>query len=128
MNRCGVSAVLFARDQKKLAEFYVQVVDAAITLGEADYTALRCADFDLLVHQIPRNLLTGATAGEPLQRREQTALRLDFPVDDVAHARREAARLGGVIDERPPPWAGGDATFFLGHDSEGNVIGLKLRT
>ena len=34
----------------------------------AEYTVLSCAGFEFVVHQIPRDLLSPATAGEPIQR------------------------------------------------------------
>jgi len=72
MSATRVSAVLFARDQKKVAAFYVTVFGADTTSGDA-------------------------------------------------------SRLGGSIDAQPPPWAAGDANYFLGQDPEGNVFGLKVR-
>jgi predicted enzyme related to lactoylglutathione lyase len=123
----GVSAVLFARDQRRVAAFYEAMLGASITNGDAQHSVLSCAGFDLMVHQIPAHLLPPVAPGEPALRREQVALRLDFPITDLPRARREAARLGGSIDEQPPPWASGDARFFLGQDPEGNVFCLKVR-
>ena len=100
------SAVLFARDRNKVAAFYAAVFRAEIRSSDANYTSLNCADFVLTVHQIPAHLMP-ADHGEPVQR-------------------REASRLGGCVDAQPPAWAGGDARFFLGHDPEGNVFGLKV--
>jgi predicted enzyme related to lactoylglutathione lyase len=122
-----VSAVLFARDQRQVAAFYVTVLGAETISGDAHHTSLSCAGFDLMVHQIPAHLLPAVTAGESVQRREIAAIRLDYPVLDVDRARREARRLGGSIDAQPPPWAAGDTGYFLGQDPEGNVFGLKVR-
>jgi len=120
------SAVLFARDQKNVAAFYAALLGAETNAGDATYTSLTCAGFELTVFQIPRHLLPTATSAEPVQRRERGAIRLDYPVADLPRARREASRLGGSIDEQPPPWAGGDTSFFLGQDPEGNVFGVKV--
>ena len=122
----AVSAVLFARDQRNVAAFYAGVLGVAILSGDADHSVLACDGFELVVHQIPRRLLTPSVPGNPVQRREQSALRLNFPVADLARARREASRLGGSIDVHPPPWAGDETKFFLGQDPEGNVFGLKV--
>jgi hypothetical protein len=43
----------------------------------------------------------------------------------VPGSRALARSLGGEIDDRPPPWAGGDTSFHLGHDPEGNVFGAQ---
>jgi predicted enzyme related to lactoylglutathione lyase len=120
-----VNAVLFARHLAKVAEFYVEVFSARVTHSDAEHVALRFGGFDLSIHQIPKQFIDPAELESPPARRERSAIRLDFPVTDLAHARREAARLGGLIDALPPPWAGSDTRFFLGHDPEGNVFGAK---
>jgi glyoxalase superfamily protein len=122
-----MSAVLFARDQKMVAEFYSKVGAVPIRVADQHHSVLQIDGFDFVVHQIPSHLLPPLTPGEPLRRREQSAVRLDFPVRDLAAARRAAAQSGGAVDEQPPPWAGGDTSFFLGQDPEGNVFGLKVR-
>jgi predicted enzyme related to lactoylglutathione lyase len=127
MSTSQVSAVLFARDQGVVAAFYQALFGATIRNSNTDYTALSCAGFELTVHQIPRQLLPALEPGQAVQRRERSAVRLDFPVADPSHARREAHRLGGSVDDRPPPWAGNDQRFFLGQDPEGNVFGVKVR-
>jgi predicted enzyme related to lactoylglutathione lyase len=127
MNGNQVSAVLFARDQENVAAFYVAVIGAETTTSDANHTSLTCASLELIVHQIPGHLLPPMASNEPVQRRERGAIRLDYPVADLARARREAIRLGGSIDAQPPPWARGDTSFFLGQDPEGNVFGVKVR-
>lgn len=121
-----VSAVLFARDQGALAAFYAALLGAHVVTRDARHTALACADFTLVVHQIPSHLIPPTTPGEPVLRREASAIRLDFPVADLDRARREASLLGGAIDAQPPPWADGSHHFFLGQDPEGNVFGVKV--
>lgn len=127
MSSSEVSAVLFARDQGGVAAFYQALIGATIRRSDANFTALSCAGFELVIHQIPRHLLPAVEPGQAVQRRERSAVRLDFPVADLSHARREAHRLGGSVDERPPPWAGNEQRFFLGQDPEGNVFGVKVR-
>jgi predicted enzyme related to lactoylglutathione lyase len=127
MSSSEVSAVLFARDPGSVAAFYQALFGATIRRSEAEYTALSCAGFELLIHQIPRHLLPAVAPGQAVERRERSAVRLDFPLTDLSHARLEAHRLGGSIDERPPPWAGDEQRFFLGQDPEGNVFGVKVR-
>jgi len=125
MTGCVMSGVLFARDARKLAGFYTDALAGKLLRQDADHTVLDWNGFHLVVHQIPAHLVASVQVSVPPQRREQGALRLDFPVDDVAHARRMAHRLGGQIDEVAPPWAGGDVKFFLGFDPEGNVFGVR---
>jgi predicted enzyme related to lactoylglutathione lyase len=121
-----VSGLLFAKRLGIVSEFYQAVFGVRISSTDAHHAVLDFGGFDLMIHQIPQHLAVAVAVTSPPERREQTAIRLDFPVSDLARSRREAARLGGVIDEVPPPWAGTDATFFLGHDPEGNVFGAKV--
>jgi hypothetical protein len=118
-----VSAVLFARHLSKVAEFYVEVFGPRVSHSDAHCVVLVFSGFALTVHQIPAHLIDSTSSDGPLQRRERSAIRLDFPVSDLAQARREASRLGGSIDPLPPPWAGAEKSFFLGYDPEGNVFG-----
>jgi hypothetical protein len=126
MKSSSVSAVLFAKRLSLLAEFYQSVFGGRTIRADADHTVLDFGGFDLMLHQIPQHLAVAISVTSPPERREQTAIRLDYPVLDFAHSRLEAARLGGVIDELPPPWAGSETNFFLGHDPEGNVFGAKI--
>jgi predicted enzyme related to lactoylglutathione lyase len=117
--------VLFAKRLGIVSEFYQAVFGARVSGGDAQHAVLDFGGFDLMIHQIPQHLAVAVAVTSPPERREQTAIRLDYPVSDLDRARREAARLGGVIDEVPPPWAGTNTSFFLGHDPEGNVFGAK---
>lgn len=119
-----VSAVLFVRDHVKVAAFYRDALGFARTAGDADHTALDCLGFELTIHQIPRRFLDESPSSGAPERRERSAIRLNFPMLDIAAARPRAASLGGKIDDAPPPWAARDANFFLGHDPEGNVFAL----
>jgi predicted enzyme related to lactoylglutathione lyase len=121
-----VSAVLFARDLSKVAGFYREVFGVRASRSDTDHAVLDFGGFDLVIHQIPSHLVASAAVDSPPQRRERSAVRLDFPVSDIAHSRREANRFGGAIDDLPPPWAGGDTSFYLGYDAEGNVFGAKV--
>ena len=127
MQTLQVSAVLFAKQLTSVAAFYQAVFGVEPSRSDADHVLLRVDGFELVIHQIPKQHLPSAGDDNPVVRRERTAIRLDFPVSDLTRARSEAKRLNGVIDNRPPPWAD-DASFFLGHDPEGNVFGAKLRT
>jgi hypothetical protein len=91
-----VSAVLFAKDLRKVATFYTRVCSAKVKKEDAHHADLDCGGFQL-----------------------------NFPIADVVASRAVAQSLGGEIDDRPPPWAGDDARFHLGHDPEGNVFGAE---
>ncbi|HEV7607089.1 MAG TPA: VOC family protein [Steroidobacteraceae bacterium] len=126
MKSSSVSAVLFAKRLSLLPDFYRSVFGGRAVRADADHAVLDFGGFVLMLQQIPQHLAVAISVTSPPGRREQTAIRLDYPLSDIARSRAEAARLGGVIDEIPPPWAGADTSFFLGHDPEGNVFGAKI--
>jgi hypothetical protein len=119
-----VSAVLFAKDHAKVASFYRDVFDARTVSGNADHTVLEFAGFELTIHQIPRHLAKDIVVPSPVPRREQASLRLDLPSRNLERSRTVAKLLFGTIDDLPPPWAGPESDFHLGHDPEGNVFGV----
>ena len=119
-----VSAVLFAKDLSKVASFYREVFGARVLRRDAEHEVLLCLGFQLVIHQIPNAIAQSIVLATPPERRERTAIRLNFPVDDIGKSRTEARRLGGQIDDRPSFWAGDDGSIFLGYDPEGNVIGV----
>lgn len=120
-----VSAVVFAKDLRKVASFYTRVFAAQVVQEDAHHANLDCGGFQLIVHQIPEHFAKNVVVTNPPQRREHGAIRLNFPIGDLAKARAVARSLGGEIDDRPPPWAGNDTTFHLGYDPEGNVFGAQ---
>jgi predicted enzyme related to lactoylglutathione lyase len=121
----SVSAVLFARDARRLAQFYVAVFGAAVSTMDADHAALDLGAFRLVIHQIPGHLAKDIEIRVPPLRRESGAIRLDYPVEHVVDARSAAKHLGGQIDDAPPPWADTSSRFRLGFDPEGNVFGVS---
>jgi len=128
MNCEVVSATLFVRDLKSAADFYRDTFSAPVLTESESHVVLDCAGFELVVHQIPAALLPAVTSHEPVQRRERSAIRLTFPIRDLAQARRAAQARAGIIDADPPAWAGTDRRFFLGQDPEGNVFGVRVLT
>jgi extradiol dioxygenase family protein len=122
----SVSAVLFAKDARRLTQFYSGVFGGRVLTEDDHYASLDVRGFRLVVHQIPAHYAKDIEIGVPPLRRELGAIRLDYPVDDLVGARSIAKQLGGQIDELPPGWAGADRHFFLGFDPEGNVFGVKV--
>lgn len=121
-----VSAVLFAKDARRVATFYYEVFGFKVHGSDKNHSVLECDSFEILIQQIPEDLAKDIVITNPPHRRESGAIRLDYPVRDIAQARRRAKQLGGRIDDEPPPWADGDPSYFLGFDPEGNVFCAKV--
>ncbi|HMN46072.1 MAG TPA: VOC family protein [Povalibacter sp.] len=127
MESSNVSAVLFAKDLKRVAAFYSQALGLACSASDEHHWVLDGHGFHLIVHQIPEHTADEVTAQQPPERRIRGAIRLDFPVQSIEDSRRAARLLGGQVDDVPPEWADRNANFFLGHDPEGNVFGASQR-
>jgi catechol 2,3-dioxygenase-like lactoylglutathione lyase family enzyme len=125
MEAARVSAVLFVKDLQRVSAFYVLALGMSRTHGDEHHVALDCRGFNVIVHQIPPHLADEIALEQPPRRRAEGALRLSFPVQNIAEARRLARSLGGDVDDAPPAWAEPNANTFLGHDPEGNVFKLS---
>jgi predicted enzyme related to lactoylglutathione lyase len=122
-----VRAVLFVKDLAAVVAFYIGALGLTRVSGDQDHALLKCDGFELVVHQIPKQMADTIVITRPPVRRVWGAIRLDFPVARVADARSLARSLGGDVDEAPPPWAERDAGFFFGYDPEGNQFGVSER-
>jgi len=120
-----VSAVLVAQDMHKLLEFYCAVLGRHCVYRDAYHAVLRCGVFALDIHQMPAHAATDVRVESPPRRRDQAALKLSFPVDSIARARKVAAELGGQLDPAPPRWVVEQQKICDGHDPEGNVFQLR---
>lgn len=122
MESVKISAVLFANNLEKVADFYVRVLGMCCKTRDEYHWLLNGFGFDLVIHQIPKQYL--CEIKNPPKRRESGAIRLDFPVMNVDEARSVAATLGGGIDKQSPNAENQASSLFLGYDPEGNVIGV----
>ena len=120
--QASVSAVIFAKDLKRMTAFYSQALGMSCSADDEHHAVLDCAGFNLTIHGIPGHGASESTATQSPVRRVEGAIRLSFPVRDMQEARRVAHRLGGCIDDVPPAWASPRANVFLGYDPEGNVF------
>jgi hypothetical protein len=127
MEAARVRAVLFVKDLEKVAAFYIGALALTRLSGDKDHVVLESDGFELVVHQIPKQIADTIVIAQPPIRRVWGAIRLDFPVGSIAGSRKLARALGGEIDDAPPAWADSTANFFFGHDPEGNQFGVSQR-
>jgi hypothetical protein len=120
-----VSAVLFAKELPRVAEFYATALGLRVVARDEHHWRLDCRGFELIVHQIPSHIAAGIVIERPPNRRVSGTTRLDYPVTSIAQCRKKARPLGGDIDEKPPEWASRDANFYFGYDPEGNQFGVR---
>ena len=125
MSSTGVDAVLFVKDLQRAGAFYVGALGMKCLFSDQDHWRLDCQGFELIVHQIPHHLAADIEIATPPERRVWAAIRLDYPVPNLAESRQRARTLGGGIDAAPPPWADANAKFYFGYDPEGNQFGVS---
>ena len=112
------AAVVFVADVARVAAFYRTVFAMRPLEGDAAYVVLERDGFQLTVHGL---------RGEPAPGnapRQDTYVKLCFPVDSIANVRREAAALGGEVWPAEREWESETRGFRAcdGRDPEGNVF------
>jgi len=75
--------------------------------------------------RIPKRIADTIEIATPPEPREDTALKLVFSVEDIAHARERAAELGGAVNAMEREWEFEGARVCDGHDPEGNIFQLR---
>ena len=115
-------AVVYACDIERVGAFYAAVADLGVVSRAPDHVALERDGHRITIVAIPDAIARTITIDDPPARREETALKLSFPVADIAAARAIAAARGGVIDPPEREWEFRGERMCDGHDPEGNVI------
>jgi predicted enzyme related to lactoylglutathione lyase len=106
---------VFVHDVARMAAFYRGVFAMGDLLVEADIAVLECAGMQLTIHRI-------AGAGIDFRTREDSYIKLCFPVEDLATARTRAAELGGELWPAAKEWSARGFRACDGRDPEGNVF------
>lgn len=119
------SAVVFAKDLARLADFYRQVIGMTELHRDQDHVVLDDAQFQLVLHGIPAGIAARIQITEPPQVREDTPIKLCLPVLSIEGARQAAASLGGQIGPQHQEWETRGFRACDGHDPEGNVFQVR---
>jgi extradiol dioxygenase family protein len=119
-------AVVYAKDLGKASSFYGAVLGEHST-GDDTYRLFERAGFQLVVHQIPSHIAKEIQLEDPVERREESAIKLVFVVVSIDEVRRLAPAFGGVVDPIGNEWRFQSFKVCDGHDPEGNVIQLRER-
>jgi predicted enzyme related to lactoylglutathione lyase len=125
MTRPQAAAVLYAKNLKKLAEFYAHVTRLRLRRSAEDHIVLECESFQLVVVQIPKEIAERIEIEEPPVRRSHTPVKLVFFIEDLEAARNAASSLGGALNPAGGEWLFDGDRVCDGHDPEGNVFQLR---
>jgi predicted enzyme related to lactoylglutathione lyase len=118
-------AVVFAKDVARVARFYEEVAGLARMHEVADHVVLESEGYELVVVAIPAEIAARIVITTPPERRESTAVKLVFWVEDIDTARAAARAAGGELNPPEREWSFQGSRVCDGHDPEGNVIQLR---
>jgi predicted enzyme related to lactoylglutathione lyase len=118
-------AVVFAQDVAKIAHFYATVLGMKPTHSEPELVVLESNAVQLVIHGVPAWVKKKYPISVPPLVREDTAVKLMFPVPSIALARAAAASLGGSIAPASKEFQARDFRACDGVDPEGNVIQFR---
>lgn len=121
----SAGAVIYAKDIKRVSQFYSQVAGLAVVQEEQRFVVLQSITFQLAVVAMPPAIAQQVIVESPPVRREDTAIKLCFAVPSIAAARAVAAELGGELNGPEREWEFQGARVCDGHDPEGNVIQVR---
>jgi len=118
-------AVVFVKGLERLAKFYEQLLSLSVTHAESDHVVLESENLELVIHAIPSHIASAITITEPPEVREETPIKLFFPVASLPEARSAASRLGGQVNSSQREWEARGFRACDGYDPEGNVFQLR---
>jgi extradiol dioxygenase family protein len=114
------TAMVFAKDLKRMAEFYHEALGLPLVPGASapGWVELDAGGVRLALHAIPPRVARQIEITHPPRAREETPLKLLFEVDDLHAVRRRLVQFGATMFE---PRSSG---ICDGLDPEGNVFAL----
>lgn len=118
-------AVIFAKDLKKISEFYKQVIGFEVSDVNEAFVKLQKGAFELVVLQIPKHVAARIEVGIPPLRRENTPIKLVFFVKSLGGMGEMVKELGGELNSRDKEWEFDNHIVCDGCDPEGNVFQLR---
>jgi predicted enzyme related to lactoylglutathione lyase len=121
-------AVLYAKDFRRLAEFYRRVAGLQEREAADDFICLESNAFQLVVLQIPVHIAETITIEIPPRRPESTPIKLVFFVASVEAGRVAARENGGELNPPEREWSFQGDKVCDGVDPEGNVFQLRQQS
>jgi len=118
-------AVVYAKDIARVSAFYAGVAGLRIAHSEDDHIVLESNGLQLVVVAIPEPIASSIEIETPPVRREDTPIKLVFPVPSISAARVAAPKHGGELNAEEREWAFQGTRVCDGHDPEGNVVQFR---
>lgn len=124
MSAISPAAVLFVADVARMTRFYRDAIGMSVLHEEPSHSILATAGIELVLHALPPDV-PSTPAGE-VNVREDSYLKLCFPVPDLSQAREKMRDLGGALLASAKEWEARGFRACDGHDPEGNVLQLRV--
>ena len=118
-------AVLYAKNVAHVSAFYIEAAALELVHSEKDHVVLESPLFQLVIVAIPERLAASIEVDSPPIRRENTPIKLVFPIQSIQVARTKAASLGGELNAIEREWRFQGRRVCDGHDPEGNVVQFR---
>jgi len=119
-----LSATIYAKNFPAMVDLYRDLLEADV-LDEGDsFCTMVGRELSLTVAKIPSEIADTFAISIPPLPREDAAIKLSIPVEDLNIARRLIRSHGGVDDEDRSPWVWNDVAHLNVTDLEGNVLEL----
>jgi len=118
-------AVLYAKSVARVSAFYVEAAALELVHSEEDHVVLESPLFQLVIVAIPERLAASIEVASPPIRRENTPIKLVFPIQSIQVVRAKAASLGGELNTIEREWRFQGSRVCDGHDPEGNVVQFR---
>lgn len=121
-----IGAVLYAKDLRRLVDFYSAVANLQVETIEENFAVLGQQPSQLVIVQTPMRMAQSIAIETPPVRREDVPVKLVFAVGDIIVARNSAAERGGAVNPVNREWAFEGIKVCDGYDPEGNVFQLRV--
>ncbi|RZI56115.1 MAG: hypothetical protein EOP14_05990 [Pseudomonas sp.] len=120
-----LSASIYAKDAKRLASFYADVLGLSPAEEGLSYILLASNQLELAIVQAPERIAQSVEVATPPRVREETPIKISFLVSDIEQIRQRVETLGGLLKEASLAWSWRGVIHIDGHDPEGNVFQLR---
>ncbi len=124
-HRLNACAVIFASDVSRVRDFYRQLVRMEVLTEDAEHAVMAIPGFELVIHKLYGEPSSVDDDHDQELVREDSYIKLCFPVDSLESARNLAESLGGSIQGKSKEWQARGFLACDGRDPEGNVIQLR---
>ena len=118
-------AVIYAKDIQRVSQFYSELAGLPVTHKEPYYVLLESPSFQLTVVALSPAIAAKIAISSPPERRENTAIKICFPVKNLVTTRKIAEQLGGKLNEPEREWLFQGNRVCDAHDPEGNIFQIR---